>query len=922
MVAFDGKRLQRAIAVFSEWEEHGRTEDAADVLAKHEDLRDLLEPMFDDGVADAAHEESSSDAAVHERPRELGAYRLIRELGRGGMGVVYEAEQIELARRVVVKVLPPQLSHEAQLRARFRREAWAAAKLRHPGIVRVFDVGEDDGRAFLAMEFVDGAPLDAVLARCREAATLDGATFARAVLTEQLRPMNAMGGDDSRAVLDSPTWNASWHEIMITIAARVADALDHAHRSGVVHRDVKPSNILIRPDGMPVLVDFGLARDEMLPSVTVVGQFAGTPHYVSPEQAAAGQVPIDRRTDVFSLGTTLFEMLTLQLPFEGATKHEILERILAHEARDLRSADRAASADLRAVVGKALERSIDRRYESAAQFAADLRALLAGRSVTARPITRTQRAWRWAKREPWLAGTATAGLLAVLIGAAVSLGFASVASSRLSDIERLADSKRLQELLRQAEALWPAVPSRANEMRDWLDVGSEIVGRLPLHRATLAELRHRARALTPAETEALRRASPEGTELAFLVERRGRLRGDVESKVNQERRAELESILSTRSFWRMESEEAQWQHDLLAKLVDDIEQFAAPQGAMRSMRTRLEDANTITARSTVRFAGAWNAVIDEIADVDRSPKYAGMRLQPMLGLAPLGKDPNSGLEEFADVRTGNVPTRDAQGNLILREDTALVMVLLPAARVRVGATQDERRGRETGRFDARARGNELPVHEVDLAAFLLGKYEVTRGQWIAVFGDRAPAISGDHPQNLPVAHVSWTLASSFSTRLGCDLPTESQWEYGVRAGTDTPWWTGTEPESLNGRANLADRTAGEVNPAWVQHADFDDGFAHWAPVGSFAGNAFGLHDMTGNVWEWCLDRATMDYSDPVRVDTGERLSLAMARRSLRGGAFTSDVDKLRSAFRSGDFPANQAPDTGVRVSRRVRLAPR
>jgi tetratricopeptide (TPR) repeat protein len=394
-------RLQAAMSVYLAWRAAGGTAAKEALLARHADLADLLEPLF---------EEHAEGEPAPGGVRCLGDYQLVREIGRGGMGVVYEAVQMSLNRRVALKVLPAHLTLRPSAIARFQREATVAAKLAHPSIVPVFGVGSSGGAHYFAMELIEGVTLDRAVEQARLAPERSGATIAGA--------LRQVGVTLPAHAIDP--WQRGWVETMVRIAIQVADALQFAHAAGVVHRDVKPANVFLRADGSAVLGDFGLARDPDTHALTLTGDFAGTPNYVSPEQAQAGRARIDHRSDVFSLGATLYECLTLAPAFAGDSVADVLAHIIEREPVDPLRLAPELPPDLAAVVLKALEKEPSRRYQSAGELAADLRAFLEYRPVAARRASAGRRVWRWARREPWRA--ALVAVAAVAVPALTALG--------------------------------------------------------------------------------------------------------------------------------------------------------------------------------------------------------------------------------------------------------------------------------------------------------------------------------------------------------------------------------------------------------------------------------------------------------------------------------------------------------------------
>ena len=293
-----------------------------------------------------------------ETPAILGEFRIIRELGRGGMGVVYEAEQTTLHRHVALKVLRFGAVADEDAMNRFRREAETVARLHHTNIVPIFAVGCERGVHYYAMQYIAGRSLADVLA-------------------ESQRTGNPVSAEDV----------SRW-------GLQAAEALAHAHQRGVIHRDIKPSNLLLDPDGVVWLTDFGLAKRMDEATLTVHGTLMGTPRYMSPEQAASLQQPVDRRTDLYSLGASLYELATGRPLFESAMPHVVIAQILTEEPARPRQIRPALPRDLETVILTCLAKEPLKRYQSAQALASDLRAVLEGRPIQARRAPLVERAAR------------------------------------------------------------------------------------------------------------------------------------------------------------------------------------------------------------------------------------------------------------------------------------------------------------------------------------------------------------------------------------------------------------------------------------------------------------------------------------------------------------------------------------------------
>lgn len=352
-----------------------------------------------------------SDAAAMAFPERLGEFRLVRRLGGGGMGVVYEALQEPLGRKVALKLIRPEHLYFERSRERFRRETEAVARLAHPGIVTIHTVGEAQGAPYFAMELIEGATLEHVLEQVAglAPAALLGSDLRAAVLS--------LASADDAAEGESPDalFQGTWFEACARIALRVSEALAHAHGRGVLHRDIKPSNIAVTPHGRVVLFDFGLAAlDENL-RMTSEGTTLGSVLYMAPEQLAGRSAEIDARTDVYALGVTLYELLALESPFARADSLQTRNAILEGRPAPLRARCAAVPRDLEVVCLHAMQHERERRYPTMDAFAADLRNVLAGRPISVRPPSAAYRTRRWIARRPALSAAIALGVLLVTV---------------------------------------------------------------------------------------------------------------------------------------------------------------------------------------------------------------------------------------------------------------------------------------------------------------------------------------------------------------------------------------------------------------------------------------------------------------------------------------------------------------------------
>ncbi len=444
-VPADGPRAERLAATLDrymrELESGGIPPDVEALVAEHPDLGDELRAYVDSlkvlhqmtaGLrpTPAPAPAGSADATT----KRLGDYEILREIGRGGMGIVYEARQISLNRHVALKVLPFAAMMDEKQITRFRNEAQAAAQLHHPNIVPVHAVGQERGVHYFAMQYVPGQSLETALRELQGEPTVvstppaerTGGNDPASALSPSAASVARMADTATHAVFTTKasTRSRGYCQNVARLMIQAAEAIQHAHECGVIHRDVKPSNLLLDRNGKLWVTDFGLARMQSDSGVTMTGDVVGTLRYMSPEQAAGATGMIDARADVYSLGATLYEMLTLRPAHSGDNRQQVLRHIEMREPTPPRSINPAIPLDLETIVLRALAKSRDERYLSAQALADDLRRFLEGRPTLAQRPTALDRAAKWALRHR-AAVLVAAGVLFVLatvsIGAAVKI---------------------------------------------------------------------------------------------------------------------------------------------------------------------------------------------------------------------------------------------------------------------------------------------------------------------------------------------------------------------------------------------------------------------------------------------------------------------------------------------------------------------
>ncbi len=443
------QRLVDALREYVRDLESGRMPDPKAIQARHPeiastlvacmegiDIVNALAPCFREAGAGA---EAGDDLLpMPGATRPLGDFLIVRQIGRGGMGVVYEAQQLSLDRRVALKVLPFAAAMDPRHLQRFKNEAQAAAHLHHTNIVPIFGVGCERGVHYYAMQFIEGRTLAAVIRQYRRLLAGDEPTvavtklrLAQAQVSDAEKSNGSNGADEECFQNDKPTGETPaavagfilsqvHFRTMARFALQAAEALEYAHQMGVVHRDIKPANLLVDPRGNLWITDFGLAHVRANAGLTMTGDVMGTLRYMSPEQALARRGTIDHRTDIYSLGVTLYELLSLRPVFEGNDRQELLQQIAFNEPQSLQRINPAIPRELETIVLKSIEKNAHERYATATDLAEDLRRFLEDKPIHAKRPTLAERLHKWSRRHRSLVSTMLFASFLGFVGLALS----------------------------------------------------------------------------------------------------------------------------------------------------------------------------------------------------------------------------------------------------------------------------------------------------------------------------------------------------------------------------------------------------------------------------------------------------------------------------------------------------------------------
>lgn len=795
---------------------------------------------------------------VLTNPTRIDDFELKQLIGRGGFGVVYRARQVSLDREVAVKVLPDLLAPTDAARDRFVREARAIARLRHPAIVTIHSVGESDGLHWFAMDLVDGHDLHTELEihrglRGSAEDAKDPATLSRAPL---------LGG---------PTADG-WPAACARLLADVADGLHHAHVNGVVHRDVKPRNLLLDSDEKLRIVDFGLAKDERFGSITASHEIAGTPHYMSPEQTRAKRLAVDHRTDIYSLGVVLYEMLTLARPYEGNTAREILDRIQDAALIPPRRINPRVPRDLDAICQKAMAHAPDSRYETALKFGQDLRRFLAHEAVEAQPPTIPERFAAWLLRRKLV--------LAVVLAFVLVAWTADRVRANLDERERVT-------------AAFSALVERSRSIR--ADTGDSNL--LRAWRAEIAALRDRAEDLSDEQKAFVAAEESRAADLARGFQRTIATSGAPVSVV--------------------ESEDLRWE-----RMLDTV--FAAECGAALDPENgeflRLRTPNAFYPRLTVRPGARFNMEGRAGRVFRRSvdPKTGEIGPKELLGEFPLAdREIQPGFQrivvEFGPEHFGEYlrDLRWGQGPIVIDVGRMRASADLLRKTARFEETQVTKDIESAIYFPPDGRRHRIEAFRIELT-------EVTIGEFLEFVADTGRAIppllqkwpERDSFRDCPVVGITWSDAVEYAEWANMRLPTAIEWSYAARG----PSWRLFPWKDPIADPRAAALVGGSPHTDYSSDQDvFRPYVANIRPVGSFPAGATpeGVLDLFGSVWE-------LTESSVVERD-GDDLHWSRNFRYAMGSAFDADpvADDLRMFRRVENLATSAANHVGFRCAKSV-----
>ena len=771
-----------------------------------------------------------------------GKYEIIRKLGSGGMATVYLAREIALNREVAIKLLPRAFSRNADFVARFKNEAQVAANLEHPHIVRIYQISEEQGLVFFVMSYIPGGSV-----------------------TDRIKKQ------DSIAIDDIVKWGID-----------VCSALSYGHEHGVIHRDLKPDNLMLDKNDRIVVMDYGIARAGEGSGLTQTGTVIGTPQYMSPEQARGSK--LDARSDIYSMGIVLYQMATGDLPFQ-ATDAASLMYMHVHELPeppDARNAD--IPSWLRDIILKCLAKNPVDRFASTAELKAALSERYAPK-LTTTPLAEKDR-----KQKRFRLAVAAA---AVVIIAALAGGYFwwQSGQKQLAEQQRIEAQQAEQQRIAEREAAETADrDDRAYEQALSVNTAESYNTYLVVY----PEGRHVDEAKAKiAELEQQAASAREQQQTALRESQEAQRQREAEAAAEQRQREQEEQNRRDDTAYQS------------AEMANTVQAYGIYLKNYPNGRHVAEAQQKLAALDAAEAARLKQEAEEAAKKDDQAYQVAANENTKSSFNTYLISFPNGRHREDAQAKITAFEQREAEAEKvrIAMSQLSIRLVDIPGGSFIMGS---EKGG-----------GDEKPTRTVTLAGFQMSSTEITQAQYVAVMDDNPSYFKLD--DNCPVERVTWKDAAAFCNKLSekaglescynlstgaCDfgkngfrLPTEAEWEYACRAES------GLEYNSGDGESAL-DRVG------WYERNSMEK--TH--PAGQKTPNAWGLYDMHGNVWEWCNDR----YAKNAYESGGAQNPKGPAsgsERVVRGGSWLDNPSNCRSAKRRSFDPEKNYSDIGFRVVR-------
>ncbi|MFC1539751.1 SUMF1/EgtB/PvdO family nonheme iron enzyme [Candidatus Latescibacterota bacterium] len=825
-----------------------------------------LSGISDNKSPSPSPESSTKQSSFVDRFKQAvsGRYEIVRELGRGGMAIVFLAKDKRLEREVAIKLLPEEFHHDESFRTRFIREARVSAKLSHPNIIQIHDVNELGDFTYFSMSYIEGVPLSTVLKK--------GDTF------------------DPR--------------VIARLAIHVCFALQHAHENNVIHRDIKPENILINKKRMPIVVDFGIAKALSEAKLSQTGMLIGTPHYMSPEQIKTGEV--DGRSDLYSLGILLYEMVVGKTPFQGLDP----TALMYHQVNEIPPAPHDANdkilVEFSDLVMKTLAKNPDDRYQTAAELGKALHQFMQGADTSAPKAGAAAKKKAVSPDASKRDASAPSGTSETIVAGSDE----NVARDRDSEsADSIGDTLVAPKVSGKKRS--PAQDKEEDESKSGIGVIAGAIGVISaliivgllgmnyLKKDDVPILENiPAQNQSVEESQPILKSSDTGTTAPTT-------QGPTTSKPIET--ASPKTIPPTAA-----PQERPPQQETTPETVKTEAVVKPPVTRPESRRVDETPSETIPAETTANAVPARPAPtqperevtkVPESKPVAERPRSAPVREIPVETSPPVQANeqrqiasiPKQEPEQPAPVR---VPEREVQTTPVRPQQSVATITWIPIPRgtFEMGDVQGDMPEEMMNR----------PVHRVTLSNFEMSRDEVTVEQYAVFIKDT------NHPRptnwqiqikfpKRPVVFVSWDDAVAFSKWVGGRLPTEAEWEYAARGGIKGgryPW--GNNPP--DNRANF--NNDWENGNGWVKFLK---------DAGSYPPNKYGLNDMAGNVYEWCHDWFG-PYTDRLSTNPAGASSSNYGR-VVRGGGWNTGSKYIRNSVRGPINPSEKLPHTGFRVVR-------